>query len=88
MLTSAAGTFVADQTDAGKADPPAVSAEKGSVRSDGRGGAGLPSLSLVFKYLTSILLKLSGGLVDWVVTGTTVYSQVRPLFAVDVAGAE
>ena len=87
-MTSAAGTLVADQTDVGKADPRAVSAEKGDVRSDGGGRAGLPPLSLVFKYLTSILLKLGSGLVDCVAQGTTVGSQVRPLFVVDFAGTE
>lgn len=87
-MTSAAGTFVADQTDAGKADPWAVSAEQGGVRSEGGGGVGFPPLMLVFKYLTSIPLKLSSGLVDCVAPGTTVCSQVRPLFVVDVAGAE
>ena len=35
-LSSAAGTLVADQTDAGKADLRAVSAGKGDVRSVGR----------------------------------------------------
>ncbi|PFX33228.1 Tyrosine kinase receptor Cad96Ca [Stylophora pistillata] len=80
--------FVADQTDPGKADPRAVSAEIGNVRSEGGGGAGPPPLSLVFKYLMSILLKLSDGLVDCVAPGTTVCSQVRPLFVIDVAGAE
>ena len=44
---------MADLTDAGKADPRAVSAEKGVVRSDDGGGARLPPLSLVFKYLKS-----------------------------------
>ena len=34
-LSSAAGTLVADQTDAGKADPRAVSAGKSDVRSGG-----------------------------------------------------
>ena len=79
---------MAEQTDAGKADPRAVSPEKGGVRSEGGGGAGFPLLALVFKYLTSILLKLSSGLVECVAPGTTVCSQVRPLFLIDVAGAE
>lgn len=79
---------MADQTDGGKADPRAVSAEKGGFRSEGGGGAGFPPLTLVFKYLTSILLKLSSGLVDFVAPDTAVCSQVRPLFLVDVAGAE
>ena len=77
-----------DQTDAGKADPRAVSAGKGYVRSGGEGGAGLPPLSLVFECLSSILLKLGRGFVDCVAPCITVSSQVRPLFVVDVTGAE
>ena len=79
---------MADQTDAGKADPRAMSTGKGDVRCGCGGGAGLPPLSLVFKCRPSILLKWGSGVVDCVAPGITVGSQVRPLFVVDVAGAE
>ena len=65
-LSSAAGTLVAYQTDAGKADLQAVSAGKGVFWSGGGGGAGLPPLTLFFKCLLSVLLKLGRGLADCV----------------------
>ena len=80
--------LMADQTDAGKADPQAVSAGKGDVQSGGSGGVSLPPLTLVFECVSSILLKLGRGLVDCVAPCTTVGSQVRPPFVVDVTGAD
>ena len=56
LSTLAACTLVADPSDAEKADPRAVSAGKGDVRSGGGGGAGLPPVSLIFECLSSILL--------------------------------
>ena len=44
LSTLAACTLVADPTDAGKADPQAVSAGKGDVQSGGSGGVSLPPL--------------------------------------------
>ena len=46
-LSLAARTLVAEQTDAGKADPRTVSAGKGDVRSGGGDGTGLPPLLFV-----------------------------------------
>ena len=85
---STAGTFVADQADAGEAGPRAVSAGKCDVWCGGGGEEGLPPLSFVFERFSPVRFELGSSLVDLVTSGHTVSIKVRALFVVDVTSGE
>lgn len=84
MLSSTAGTLVADQTNAGETGSRAVSARKCNVWWGGGGGMGLPPLSLVFEWVSSVCFELGSNLVYCIAPGHMVSSKVRPLLAAEV----
>ena len=77
-----------DKTDVGETGPRAVSVGKSNAWCGGRGGTGLPPLSLVFEWVSSVRFKLCSSLVTCVVPDSMVSSKVRQLLVVDVAGGE